>query len=52
MGPYSPWGCKDSDTIEQLNNKNKVFLLLQTAMAAPRTVLVPPGAQLMGLWQD
>ena len=34
MGAYSPWDCKDSDTTEQLNNKNKVFLLLQTAMAA------------------
>ena len=22
---YTPWGLKESDTIEQLNNKNKYF---------------------------
>ena len=21
--PYSPWGCKESDMTEQLNNRNK-----------------------------
>ena len=23
LAGYSPWGCRESDTIEQLNNKNK-----------------------------
>ena len=59
MGAYSPWGCKDSDTIERLNNKPiiiKVFLLLQIAMAAVFQCLEQYwyllGAQSMGLLHD
>ena len=29
-GPYSPWGCKESDTTEQLSHHNAISLTIIT----------------------
>ena len=33
---YSPWGCKESDTTEQLNNNNKSLFVGLLAHTNPR----------------
>ena len=38
----SPWGCKESDRAEQLNNNNKIYLSWEDAVELKKFLLVFP----------
>ena len=38
LGGYSPWGCEELDTTEQLNNNNKSLLLLNLSFQTRSTL--------------
>ena len=44
---YSPWGCKESDTTEQLNNNSALYKVLRVyrlthSVRGPRTATQDP----------